>query len=203
MMGVFGLIPEHEYFGLGWGFLQWLPTDPGRNLEGFMTAQEKARFEARVVVMRDTEISYGARVLYWYLDDMAGWKGETYPRQKTTLKAIGASLTHLKRFYRELEGRHVFSSRRKGSASIRSLRWVGPRAASLGRAAGGLGVGPRAALAYSIEPDLIEPGTLTDEEKSKPACDCAGSGYYPLGSGQPCRECEAGWKLAKTQRRRA
>lgn len=33
-------------------------------------------------------------------------------------------------------------------------------------------------------------------------CDCEGTGYYPVGSGIPCRSCDLGWSLAKSQERR-
>lgn len=170
-----------------------------------MNPQEKARFEARTLVMRDVTISLGARVLYWYLDDMANFRGTVYPRQLTIAKALGISLRQVQRFFGELEGRHIASRRVVGRATSRNLRWIaGFITPPMARRAAIYGIihAPPAACDSSIEPVFFEPGVSADENQSQNPCWCEGSGYYPPGSGDPCRECAVGWSIAKAKARK-
>lgn len=166
---------------------------------GLLTLHEKKRFEARSLVLRDTELSFGARVLYYYLDDMAGERGSAYPRQQTITRAIGASLRQVRRFFQELEGRHIASTRKLGCASTRSLAWISglavrPSAASR-EAIGGLSKRPPATCDSLYEPDLIEPGGESPAAKCHTCGDSGLKGYPDLGNG-PC-DCAAGIAVRK------
>jgi hypothetical protein len=205
MLVVFGLITGHIGFAARDRASHTIPTRAPLT-GGFTTQLEKLRFEARVIVMRDVSLSCGARLVYSYLDDMAAFRGEAHPKQVTIARALGLSLRQVQRFCKELEGRHITSERKLGTASTRALRWavgtVTPRAAAR-HATGGATNPPRAARDSLYEPGSLNQGIETDEENGQVnPCDCAGTGFYPVGGKTPCRECTLGWMMARRQEKR-
>lgn len=66
---------------------------------------ERARFSAREDVLRDKSLSPGARFLYLVLDDLSGFKGESWYKQETlshtygiSVRTIGLWLVELRRY---------------------------------------------------------------------------------------------------------
>jgi hypothetical protein len=70
------------------------------------------RYQAREIVLHDEDISGGAKLLYFALDDYARDSGHCWPSQRTISK-FGFPNRSLRRFMRELEGAGFVESRRR------------------------------------------------------------------------------------------
>lgn len=94
------------------------------SLDGGNTSpNELLRFKARDAVLADLTIGYRSKLLYMALDDMAGYKGEAWPKQVTLGKMLGVSRRTIIRWLSEL-GDYVTVLHRPGCAKY-VLAWRG------------------------------------------------------------------------------
>jgi hypothetical protein len=87
----------------------------------YLFIKESLRFQARSLVLEDKRIGHRARFLYTVLDDMAGSKGEAWPKQETLGRMVGVSRRTIIRWLSELSD-YVTILHRPG-ASMYVLSW--------------------------------------------------------------------------------
>ena len=90
----------------------------------------QARLRARSRVIYDVSLDMGARLLYVQLDDMAGERGECWPKIPTLSAKLGASVRQVHRWLDDLRaGDQIKTTRgRRGLVYILSWRDVTPTA---------------------------------------------------------------------------
>ena len=88
-------------------------------------AQAKARFDALRKVCFDNRLSYGARVLYLALHDLAGQTGQCWPSQETLAKRFQTDPHQIRRWFVELRvAGYIQTIRRGPEATLCVFAWA-------------------------------------------------------------------------------
>jgi hypothetical protein len=123
MMTLSGLITRQFWMLLArLGRPHPVPVDQERKRCGAM-AQSK-RFAMRDAVLRDGDLSFAARVVYWLLDDLAWDRGVCWPSNKYISEKLKMSLAHVKNCVRELDGKYIETERRRRKTAVRTMLWL-------------------------------------------------------------------------------
>jgi hypothetical protein len=85
------------------------------------------RGRARTRVIRDVNLSTGARLLYFYLDDEGRGSGETpLVTQVKLARVLGVSVRSIRDWFQELALRAYVEERRHSHGSVVALAWAAP-----------------------------------------------------------------------------
>jgi hypothetical protein len=136
------------------------------------------RYIARELVLKSTELSRGARLLYMALDNFQRLGSECWPGQKTLCEIVGCSSRGLCRYLDEIvKAGLCVRKRRYGQSNSFVLHWC-HQWHEHGATSGTMNMPPVAQhkANQALKPEIHE--SPSAQSQNRPICpECSGSGY--------------------------